>query len=230
MDRNEEFNKLIERIKKLFALSKSPNRAEAAAALGKANELMLAYNISMGMVEDYENDPVTMKRVKCSGASKPWRLLLMTMIARANLCHAFGTGRSNYFLLLGREGNLITVSLMWDYLVKCVERIHARECPRQAKYQYRESFKMGIASGIADKIAEQMKSPLGSQEENALVVSLYQNEKRRIDEYVENQGWGVESEKIEANNRMAFAKGCIHGRQVNVNRQVDGRDQERIGG
>jgi hypothetical protein len=35
---------IIEKIRKLLALSKSPNRAEAAAALNKANELLIQYN------------------------------------------------------------------------------------------------------------------------------------------------------------------------------------------
>ena len=44
-----------EKIKKLLALSKSPNEHEAQSALAKAQQLMAEHKISMAEVEDKEN-------------------------------------------------------------------------------------------------------------------------------------------------------------------------------
>ena len=43
-----------EKIKKLLALSKSPNEHEAQSALAKAQQLMAEHKISMAEVEDKE--------------------------------------------------------------------------------------------------------------------------------------------------------------------------------
>ncbi len=147
---------IIEKIRKLLALSTSPNRAEAAAALNKANELLIQYNLTMDQVRmsSADVDPVGMCRIYCA-VKKKWRTLLLDKIADVNLCAALFTER--YVIVIGREVNAISVEVMWDHLEKVVQRIHLRECPRQAKSHYRESFKLGIASGISEKLEEQFQ-------------------------------------------------------------------------
>jgi len=99
-------------------------------------------------------DPVGMCRIYCA-VKKKWRTLLLDKIADVNLCAALFTER--YVIVIGREVNAISVEVMWDHLEKVVQRIHLRECPRQAKSHYRESFKLGIASGISEKLEEQFQ-------------------------------------------------------------------------
>ncbi len=211
---------IIEKIRKLLALSTSPNRAEAAAALNKANELLLQYNLTMDQVRmsSADVDPVGMRRIYCA-VKKKWRTLLLDKIADVNLCAALFTER--YVIVIGREVNAISVEVMWDYLEKVVQRIHLRECPRQAKSHYRESFKLGIASGISEKLEEQFQINTDPTQVNALV--LYQNEKSRITDFLNNYGISYTTSRIEVERREAYQKGLIHGRRVNLDKQISGQ-------
>lgn len=62
-------SKIVAKIQKLLALSKSPNRHEAEAALAKANELMTEHQISMSQVEftTYQKSPFSFKRFEAPG-------------------------------------------------------------------------------------------------------------------------------------------------------------------
>ncbi|TAL31548.1 MAG: DUF2786 domain-containing protein [Spirochaetes bacterium] len=213
---------IIEKIRKLLALSKSPNRAEAAAALNKANELLLQYNLSIEQIKDHDSDPVRLGRMFVSGASKKWRRLLITKLAEVNLCLAILDHGGAYFIVVGRKVNTISVITMWDYLEGAVKRIHSRECPRQAKSHYRESFKLGISTGIAEKLEEQYRENTDPRSK-ALVVSLYHNEKKRIDDFLSDAGLKLELSQIEIERQEAYRKGLVHGRRVNLNMQIDSR-------
>ena len=48
--------KIQEKIKKLLALSSSPNEAEAALAMEKAHELLKTYNLSLSQISINEED------------------------------------------------------------------------------------------------------------------------------------------------------------------------------
>lgn len=50
----EEREKLLDKVRKLFALATSPNEAEAMAAATKARELMAKYNLSQGELTEAE--------------------------------------------------------------------------------------------------------------------------------------------------------------------------------
>ncbi len=228
---------IIEKIRKLLALSKSPNRAEAAAALNKANELLIQYNLTMDQVRmsSADVDPVGMRGIYCA-VKKRWRTLLLDKIADVNLCAAIFFKKldkiadvnlcaaiffKKYVLVVGREVNAISVEVMWDYLEKVVQRIHLRECPRQAKSHYRESFKLGIASGISEKLEEQFQINTDPTQVNALV--LYQNEKNRITNFLNNYGISYTTSRIEVERRDAYQKGLVHGRRVNLDKQIPGQ-------
>ena len=213
--KQSDLSKIIERIKKLLALSKSPNEAEAASALNKTNDLLMQYNLSMSQISSTDQDPIKSTAIECSGASKKWRHSLITTLSRVNLCHAILGHDSHYFVILGREVNIHSVMIMWEYLDKAVNRIHQKECPRQAKSHYRESFKLGIAHGISEKLEEQYwKNNTGAI--NALVVS----EKSRIDEFLKDKGIELKSSPVEIEKKIAYRNGLIHGRQVNLNNQI----------
>lgn len=64
---DHELSKIIEKIRKLLALSKSSNQAEAAAALNKANELLLQYNLSMDQIKTTDSDPIELRSKSLPG-------------------------------------------------------------------------------------------------------------------------------------------------------------------
>lgn len=74
---------VITKIKKLLALGKSPNIHEAAAALGKAQELMTQHGLTAAAIEFSE---ITISKKKVASAAKalpPHIAILANLIARA---------------------------------------------------------------------------------------------------------------------------------------------------
>ena len=76
-----------EKIKKLLALSKSPNEHEAQSALAKAQQLMAEHKISMAEVEDKEQRKAYehLAEVTYSARRDPWILRLSQVISK-NYC------------------------------------------------------------------------------------------------------------------------------------------------
>jgi hypothetical protein len=78
-----------------------------------------------------------------------------------------------------------------------------------------------MAFAIHDKLKEQYDSNVSG--ENALVVSLYNNEKREIEKYLdENEIKPKERDrKLGDFNGVAFYYGKKAGEQVSLNKQID---------
>ncbi|GAB3443792.1 DUF2786 domain-containing protein [Insolitispirillum peregrinum] len=78
-------DRMVAKIKKLLALSASPNEAEAAAALSKAKELMEKHSISDTAIRLAD---ITEAKGKASVADRPnrWESDLVDLVARAFGC------------------------------------------------------------------------------------------------------------------------------------------------
>jgi len=82
-----ELERIKEKIKKLFALSKSPNANEAALALEMAQKLMIEHGIKRNAVGEFE---ISEEEVKGNGGKKPpmYESYLATNIASSFGCQS----------------------------------------------------------------------------------------------------------------------------------------------
>ncbi|MCL6753140.1 DUF2786 domain-containing protein [Nostoc sp. CCCryo 231-06] len=53
-----ELEKIADKIRKLFALSQSPNEREASAAAAKAQEMLTRHNLSIASLQDWTPRPL----------------------------------------------------------------------------------------------------------------------------------------------------------------------------
>lgn len=156
--------KLIETIKKLFALSKNnPSAQEAQAAALKAQELMANNNVSMAEVEDASLDKVEeIKEVKVDLPSRKWKYDLVHIV-KSNFrceCYFFGTEKVVFF---GHETDAQIASETFKYLYNMGNALGnklAREA--RAKYGWADnvynSCVVGFCQGVRDALAEQSKA------------------------------------------------------------------------
>ena len=98
MTATPDLNRIVDRVKKLLALSTSANPHEAALAAAKAQELLFRHNLSMAMVEAELADGKASAYVKDrfdSGGWMDWRrrfanpALCTGTANRAGWCHAW---------------------------------------------------------------------------------------------------------------------------------------------
>lgn len=150
----EATEKVIERVRKLLALGGSSNEAEAKSAIEKAHGLLRDYNLC---IEDVKEKPEIGKEIiEEGGRETKWKSFLLIRIAEANYC-AFITGKAYggayYYKLYGREGNVKSATLMYEYLIEVVRRETKAAGERFSRLNKNE-FAQGMALRLGSRLKE----------------------------------------------------------------------------
>lgn len=163
--------KIIDRIRKLLAMSASGSgatEAEATTYAEKAQELLGQWNLEMSEVGSGETSAVDGTRTKDQtkmSAAHEWQANLMSSVARNNFCfhatkvvhdrRANGTGkmrdRRRHFLV-GRQVNIEMTVGVYSYLVASMERLCPYEDSRGRSYK---SWFDGCVERLSARLTEQ---------------------------------------------------------------------------
>ena len=215
----DELESVKRRVKKLLALSKSPNENEAASALRKANELMADYKLTAEQFSDY-----TKAKVKGTKRFIRWRVVLANAVENLYATYHYSDHEGN-IVFIGEELDVFMSTEMYKYLVKTIDRMAKQNIRKNAKYKYRQSYRAGIASRLYDRMYE-----LGQQCSWRNPKEL-KAQKKQIAEFVEKQVAIITSKKkFEKVNQTAFSKGNNDANGINLSRQMTGSGTRRIGG
>ena len=215
----DELESVKRRVKKLLALSKSPNENEAASALRKANELMAVYKLTSEQFSEYIK-----AKVKGTKRFIRWRVVLANAVE--NLYATFHyTDHAGNIVFIGEELDVFMSTEMYKYLVKTTDRMAKQNIRKNAKYKYRQSYRAGIASRLYDRMYE-----LGQQCSWRNPKEL-KAQKKQIADFVEKQvSVEISKKKFENANPTAFSKGNNDANGINLSRQMTGSGTRRIGG
>ncbi|MGP1587301.1 MAG: DUF2786 domain-containing protein [Treponemataceae bacterium] len=206
------------RIKKLLALSKSPNENEATSALRKANELIAGYNLSSEQFSEY-----TEAKVKGTKTFIRWRAVLANAVENLYATFHYNDGAGD-IVFIGEELDVFMSTEMYKYLVKTIDRMAKQNIRKNAKYKYRQSYRAGIASRLYDRMFE-----LGQQCSWRNPKELAA-QKKQIAEFVEKQvSISVSATKFENVNTTAFSRGNNDAEKINLSRQMTGSGTRRLG-
>jgi len=221
---NNELEIIIKKIKKLLALSQSPNKSEATLASLKANELLIKYNLKHDDVKEDESKIMSIN-VSSGKREKPWRIILINAVADVNFCKFLlvGTLDGYRFDLIGKHHNVIIAKSIYEYLEKTITRLSLKKIRKNAKLKYRESFKYGMATEIGMRLMIQKKDQMNQNNddsEKALIVSAYHNAQRDIDKFLSN--FNIKNGAANQKNlkKDAFNSGIEAGKNVGLDKQV----------
>jgi hypothetical protein len=155
--------KIVDRIRKLLALSRSSNENEAATAAARAAELMREHQIEEAQlrVEDPSAVKEPIERAAIDKATRRirWKGTLAAALAKSLGCHMWWEGPT--IKVLGRQSAARTMFYMYGYLVAEIDRL--------AEEQYRATglallpagvvgWKNGFRRGAADTISIRLSS------------------------------------------------------------------------
>lgn len=156
--------KILDRIRKCLALSRSSNEHEAAAALRQARKLMEAHALSESDILALE---VAEERARSGAKSKPalWEAALAQKIALAfgcRLLHAGGRhARHGEWVFIGVGASPEIARYAFDVLVRQVRRAREnyleRSCPflsRASKTRRGDLYCEGWVVTVAEKVGE----------------------------------------------------------------------------
>lgn len=154
----------IAKAAKLLRLATSSNPHEAALAASRAQEIIDKHNLSMGDVNNTEqqtedNEPIVnfgQDYLDASGPGSPtctYKVKLCSGIARANQCRIIlyaGRGIS----IIGRPGDVATVRYFTSWLTQEIINLVKRDCLGRSD-AYKNAYRVGAVITIVEKVRAQ---------------------------------------------------------------------------
>jgi Protein of unknown function (DUF2786) len=171
--------KLLDRIRKLLALTASPNANEAAVARSKAKKLMAEHGLGEQEVLDSETSgKIFEMSMGAEGFASRWKFVLVALVARAHGCEAIGLrrGKLRKVKMVGTKKDTEEASKLFTCLLGEIERIVKIECAdppdeildevalgyRRSLRAYLDSFRRGAVTALAERLKAKKQSASSS--------------------------------------------------------------------
>ncbi|AZV56779.1 DUF2786 domain-containing protein [Clostridium sp. AWRP] len=183
--------KIIEKVKKLLALSESSNENEAQLAMIKAQEILAKYKLSLKEVKEFKkiNSKIIKKVSDITFRTSKWKAELADVIANNFGCYIyFETKRTHKIVFLGKEEDAMVCNIILEYAIDSIE-----STMRVIKYSYRKNrmSTRGITNDYAMGFIEGLNYRFEKQKQN-------------------NREWGLvlmrDADVTETYNNMDFRK------------------------
>jgi len=175
----KDIDKVKAKIKKLFALSKSPNANEAAAALEKAQKLLEDYGLEW---DEADQIAVTKESTEGNSGKRPplYEAWLISAIARSfgcNVAYGFACYDNRYnphyqYEFVGVEHRAVIAAYLAKVLLRKVKKARAAHLKtltkvrtRSAKMKRADMFCKGWVAQVTNKLCEFTNTP---KEEKAI--------------------------------------------------------------
>ena len=248
-------SKIIDKIQKLLALSKSPNEHEAALAAEKAQELLATYNIAVSEVEAGEAKTSVIQDVIKTKRSA-WQRVVRVSASRMYFCEYYfstyiveapqrkrGFVKYDLHFYVGEPHNIAVAKMMSEYLIDTVWRLAragARAHPRLERNRYRKAFTNAcsrrLQARIFERIQESSRTGITTHEGRNLpaLLGLYDQAKGRNVAFIEDNVGKLKSTR--SRMRDSHYTGRSDGRDaantISLDTQVgsDQNSNRQIGG
>lgn len=211
---------VVEKVRKLLALSQSDNPNEAASAAAMAQQLMEKHAIEMA---DVEEEP---EKVEWSDfgpklkRKSTWQGFLATVIAENHGCASVWMG--SRLVIAGRSSDVQIANAVRDYCHHEIDRLTAKHAAGQGR-QYGVSFRIGCVVAIKKAIQQERDAlraaMAGKVTETALTVV-----DTRAKEAEETFGPTSAFKSNRRQDALGFISGQVHGKNIyaGTKKRVDG--------
>ncbi len=164
---------LLSRVRKLLALTTSPNVHEATSAAALAQALIARHKLQGWLDADEavsgDPDPITDARdqpLEISKRLRKWKVVLAAALADANGCMAYtlDRGADQAIVLIGRARDRAAVGELWSWLVARIAWLSATHGAGQDR-QWHEAFRIGCVATVAEQLARvagEVRAELGA--------------------------------------------------------------------
>jgi len=183
---------ILNKIRKLLSLAdNNDNEHQAAAASQKVMELMERHNLDLSMLDAAKPDGTRDDR-KLKGGLYGWQRKLWESSADLNFCKYWSIrglkeGSSYEHRILGREVNVVSTTILAEYLQNTVERMARREARRTNHNMFARSmiaYREGIATRLVERLAAKRREKMAE-------------EQRRKDEWAKQHSTGTSLTQID---------------------------------
>lgn len=220
----EKKESILRKVKKLLALSKSPNEHEAALAAARAHELLLKYNLTLEEVGHAEED-VTRISAGCSYKRPPsWLVQLFVVVCQTFYC-APQRGGSGELLILGGKVDVEVAKFTFGYLSEEVKRLIKIFSKRylSPSRKYINDYALGVCFSITRTLDEMSRmNESRAEATGSAIVPLLSAKKDAIKKYLEKDPLTDPNPKkrkqVDISSKAAFRAGFEDGKSIKVAR------------
>ena len=236
MEQNE---KIVDRIKKLFALGmKDPESPEAMSAMSKAKELMDKYNIATIDMEDdgtIKDSNIVRTDLDFMDQSNTWEGVLCVHICKAFQCEVI---RSVDYLTKNKRLEMFGAKTDIDFASFLLKFTRLQKLLEKSGFTLpadRKTYCLGAVHTVGKLIKEAFIDPpkenvtrteTEEKTQHALIVVKSDAVVRKFDEAFPERRKG---RKVKANgSRDAYMNGIADGNKVKINRQLGGESHSKL--
>jgi hypothetical protein len=227
-------HEVIDKIRKLLALSESPVENEAAVAAEKARELLSKYNLGMAdlsITELKKRLEVTERVVEDKKVLQDWVQNLLAHVSEAFDCECVlntKAGRKNRIIFIGSSEDSLVAVYIFQYLRQTL-RTMARNNVKEFRKQHPEwtfmQLKRSYLEGATHRIGERLRAGAAvcHEEEKNVCSALIVVKTGEIKKYIEEkfrqpEQFGFRAETL---NRDAFNLGYQDAADIPIRTAIE---------
>lgn len=153
-----KYLKILDKIRKLLALSKSPNENEAAVALAMAQELMLRYNIDNIDLEQESTEDIIEIDFKISYQAEESSLRFVYWLGKAFFVKPILIKRNigqdkikfeRYIRFIGKQADVAVTTYVFSYMMTILDN-KGKEYTKKIKI--RKDYDFGFVTAVCEKL------------------------------------------------------------------------------
>lgn len=231
-------SKLIDRMKKLLALTESGNEHEALSATRKLHTMLAKHNISISTLNEEEE---TVGQDYEVVTNKPWKRQVGQCIANLYFCEFYfanyGVRKSAYYFV-GTESNRQFALHIFKMVVKTVEQESRRQCTKQygkRNSSFTNSFRVGAMSRIRERclelIGDAKRGELQDEDGSLLpaLLSVYEIHQATCKDWLSaNTSLVTSACRTSANNTQGYSAGQVAGGKVQLSRVIQSKSSPKL--
>lgn len=218
--------RITDKIRKLLALTESPNENEAALAAERAQELMLKYGIELAQVAAAKDKPIGAAREEFDSKVDPWRRALADSV-----CRSMG-GRMVYwnqprkwtggFTFWGQAGTTPGMVALYQYLeaqclvISAIEASRVQHANAAQSMRWRRSFLIGMVARLGVRLQAQRREVAAQADNSTALVAIGRSVDKAMDDHYGKDGLTTGGGYRPIVDGAAFAAGQAAGRDVDL--------------
>jgi len=229
----DEREKWVDKIKKLLALSTSPNEHEAAQAMRLAQKFMIKWNVELYEVEGGIKDESIKEKVveKMKWLLPETRFICPILEEFFCVRHYYDDfwyedWKSEYragrkLIFIGTESNIEIAKYVFEFLLRTFRELwHIYKREEEIKSErFRLSFMNGVKLGLQSKLREEREELLKDDETCTALVAI----NGVLTRHVEGLNLGSFNRGGYQGTFAVESSGYRNGRQININKAIDER-------
>lgn len=216
-----EKEKIVEKIRKLLALSESNNEHEAMLAMENANKLLMKYNLEMSDINQIDLNEMVEDSIISGKRLMAYKTSLLSSVMKLNNCEVIIHNRvrgEKIVKALGKKHSIQVSVSMYEYLTITMEKLSKKE-----KGINSNSFRLGFAHAISQKVNEIIKERNKKQNEfDVACTALVIQEKALVKKFMKEKYPNIRTTTTKSSfaDQASYMAGRTAGQSVSLNTQV----------